>query len=49
VKDASPEDMPSFPGDFFERFYQADGSSRRRYGSTGLGLAVTREICEAHG
>jgi signal transduction histidine kinase len=32
----------------FDRFYQADGSSRRRHGGTGLGLAIAKEICEAH-
>jgi len=32
----------------FSRFYQVDGSTTRRYGGAGLGLAVAREIAEAH-
>jgi len=33
----------------FERFYQVDGSSRRKYGGVGLGLALVKEIAEAYG
>jgi CheY-like chemotaxis protein len=33
----------------FERFYQVQSSSTRKYGGIGLGLAIVRQILDAHG
>jgi signal transduction histidine kinase/DNA-binding response OmpR family regulator len=33
----------------FDRFYQVESSSTRRYGGIGLGLAIVRQILDAHG
>jgi signal transduction histidine kinase len=33
----------------FDRFYQVDMESRRRHGGVGLGLAICKQIIEAHG
>ena len=40
---------PEHIGRIFERFYQVDGSTTRRYGGVGIGLAVVWEIVEMHG
>ncbi len=33
----------------FQRFYQVDASSTRKYVGTGLGLSIVKELLEAHG
>ncbi len=44
-KGIAPEDMPHV----FEPFYRGDSSRDRRSGSTGLGLAICKTLCESAG
>jgi PAS domain S-box-containing protein len=49
VKDSGHGIKAEFLPHVFERFRQADGSSARKYGGLGLGLAIVRHLAELHG
>jgi len=49
VSDNGAGIAPEFLPFVFDRFRQADGSSTRKHGGLGLGLAIVRHIIEMHG
>jgi PAS domain S-box-containing protein len=49
VADTGQGISPESLSHLFDRFWQADSSSRRRYGGLGLGLAIVRSLVELHG
>jgi signal transduction histidine kinase len=49
VQDSGIGIDPEAQDRIFERFQQADGSTTRRYGGTGIGLSFAREIVRLHG
>jgi signal transduction histidine kinase len=49
VDDDGPGFPPAMSERIFERFYQVDMGGTRRYGGTGIGLALAKEIVELHG
>ena len=49
VSDTGIGMTPAQLGKLFQAFQQADSSTSRKYGGTGLGLVITRKFCELMG
>ena len=49
IRDDGQGIPPELMETIFQPFVQADGSLRRRYGGAGLGLAITRRLCDLMG
>jgi signal transduction histidine kinase len=49
IRDTGIGIPPEAIGRIFDRFYQVDSSNTRKYGGTGLGLALVKSILDAHG
>ncbi len=48
VEDDGPGIPPDQVDEIFERFHQADASSTREHGGTGIGLAIVRNVVDWH-
>lgn len=49
VQDSGDGIAPEFLNHLFGRFRQADGTTTRRHGGLGLGLAIVQQLVELHG
>ncbi len=49
IEDSGPGVPVDFLARIFERFTQADGSTTRKHGGLGLGLAIVQHLVELHG
>jgi len=48
VKDSGIGILKEYQSKIFDRFYQADNSSKRNYGGSGIGLALVKELVTLH-
>jgi two-component system sensor histidine kinase BaeS len=49
LQDSAPNVLPEDRSQLFERFYRVEKSRNRDFGGSGLGLALCKQIVEAHG
>jgi signal transduction histidine kinase len=49
VADSGPGVAPEHRDAVFGRFFQIEGGSHRRFGGTGIGLSIARDVVDLHG